>query len=490
MEHKLHLYNTIKRETERFIPINAPHVGMYLCGPTVYGHPHLGHIRGPLTFDVLYRYLSHLGYSVRYVRNITDVGHLVDDADEGEDKIQKRARLEKIEPMEVAQFYADSYTECLRLLNIKRPGIEPRASGHIPEQIEMIQEILEAGLAYEVNGSVYFDVPQYANKFEYGKLSGRKLEELMAGAGNASRELEGQEEKRNAADFALWKRAEPDHIMKWNSPWGLGFPGWHIECSAMSKKYLGEVFDIHGGGMDLLFPHHECEIAQSSACSGKVPANYWLHNNMITINGQKMAKSLNNGIQLEEFFKGNHPLLEQAYGPMTLRFFILMAHYRGTLDFSNDALKAAEKGLQRLENAFKLVDTLTPSDTSEVQIEAIKNASYEALNDDLNTPQLIAQLFELARLINLINDQKLSASASDIKTIKEIEQTFFRDILGMQNSAEGDESLLDGLMHILIDIRNQAKNEKNYALSDEIRNKITSLGIVIKDAKDHTTWSK
>ena len=389
----LKLYNTYTRQIEDFSALNPPAVGIYICGPTVYGHPHLGHVRGPVVFDVLHRYLTHLNFKVRLVRNITDVGHLVDDADEGEDKIIKKAKLESLEPMEIAQFYTNSYNDMLIALNIKPASIVPLASGHIIEQIEMIQQIIENGLAYEVNGSVYFNVIKYSSNHDYGKLSGRKIDELIAGAGNQARTLEGQDEKRNSNDFALWKKAGPEHIMKWNSPWSKGFPGWHIECSAMSKKYLGEQFDIHGGGMDLLFPHHESEIAQSTACSGKNPAKFWVHHNMITVNGQKMAKSLNNGIGVTDMFSGNHPLLEKPYSAMTLKFFVLMAHYRGTLDFSNEALQAAEKGLSRLFSTLKTFEKVKTSNESSKNIDGMIQQCYDALNDDLNTPILISKLF-------------------------------------------------------------------------------------------------
>lgn len=485
----LHLYNTYTRKTEAFHPVNNHLVGLYVCGPTVYGPPHLGHVRGPVVFDVLRRYLEHLGYRVRHVRNITDVGHLVGDADEGEDKLQKQAALEQVEPMEVAQTYTLAYNDMIRQMNVLPPAIEPRASGHIIEQVEMIQQIIDAGLAYEVNGSVYFDVQTYSKNHDYGKLSGRILEDLIAGAGNESRELEGQDEKRNASDFALWKKAAPEHIMQWSSPWGKGYPGWHIECSAMSRKYLGDVFDIHGGGMDLLFPHHESEIAQSTACTGHNPARFWVHHNMITINGQKMAKSLNNGIQVTELFSGNHPMLEQAYSPMTLRFFILQAHYRGTLDFSNAALQGAEKGLQRLWNAANQVAKLSPAHENEYEVSEIENAITNSLNDDLNTPQVIAHLFEAARMANLAADGKLKLDAENIQLLKQIFSKYLEGILGIREEVAADHAALDGVMQMLLDMRKKAKEDKNYALSDEIRNKLTELGFEIKDGKVGSTWS-
>jgi cysteinyl-tRNA synthetase len=421
MKSTLFLYNTLSRAKELFEPLNPPFTGMYVCGPTVYGDPHLGHARPAITFDVVFRYLLHLGYKVRYVRNITDVGHLVADADEGEDKIAKKARVEQLEPMEVAQYYADRYFLCMDALNVKRPSIEPRASGHIIEQITMVQQILDAGYAYKVNGSVYFDVEKYSKNYEYGQLSGRVLDDLLSN----TRALDGQDEKRHPADFALWKKAQPEHIMRWPSPWSDGFPGWHLECSAMSAKYLGLPFDIHGGGMDLLFPHHESEIAQSQIAHHHAPAKYWMHNNMITINGQKMGKSLGNFITLEEFFTGSHKELTQAYSPMTIRFFILTAHYRSTLDFSNEALQAADKGLKRLMAGYETLLTLVgdekfiPRPQGEVsEVRALMESCYAAMNDDFNTPILIASLFEGVRMINLINDKKENISAEDLELLK------------------------------------------------------------------------
>ncbi|PKP23395.1 MAG: cysteine--tRNA ligase, partial [Bacteroidetes bacterium HGW-Bacteroidetes-22] len=410
MIHKLMLYNTLTRRKEVFEPLNPPHVGLYVCGPTVYGDPHLGHARPAITFDVLFRYLQHLGYKVRYVRNITDVGHLENDADEGEDKVARKARLEQLEPMEIVQYYTIRYHQAMDALNVKRPSIEPHASGHIIEQIEMVRRIMEHGFAYESNGSVYFDVLKYNTKHHYGILSGRSVDELLSN----TRELDGQAEKHNSFDFALWKKAQPEHIMRWPSPWSDGFPGWHMECSAMGARYLGETFDIHGGGMDLVFPHHEAEIAQSVAANGKEAVRYWLHNNMITINGQKMGKSLGNFINLEEFFNGTHEKLERAYSPMNIRFFILQAHYRGTVDFSNEALQAADKGYRRLMEAMKTLRKLKPSDHSDADISALHNKCYEAMDDDMNTPQLIAHLFEAARIINSVNDGHEALIAADI----------------------------------------------------------------------------
>lgn len=485
----LKLYNTYTRRLEEFEPINGPFVGLYVCGPTVYGPPHLGHSRGPITFDVLHRYLIHRGYKVRYVRNVTDVGHLVDDGDEGEDKIAKKARLEKLEPMEIAQLYTNSYREAIGRLNILPPSIEPLASGHIPEQIAMIAKIMEQGLAYESNGSVYFDVMKYAETHDYGKLSGRVLEDLIAGAGNAARELEGQDEKRNPNDFALWKKAAPEHIMRWDSPWSVGFPGWHIECSAMSNKYLGQEFDIHGGGMDLLFPHHESEIAQSTACHHKQPAKYWLHHNMITVNGQKMAKSLGNGINMMDLYDGTNHLLEKPYSPMTLKFFVLQAHYRGTLDFSNEALQAAEKGLARLFNAYKLVDGLKTSATSTSDIQAVMNDAYAAMNEDLNTPITIAQLFEAARITNSVNDGKETITEADKTLLKQMFDTFLIDVLGLKEEEKGSDGLVEDLMQLIITLRKEARDKKDFATSDIIRDRLKEAGVQLKDGKEGTTFS-
>ncbi len=463
-----------------------PHVGMYVCGPTVYGDPHLGHARPGITFDLVFRYLKHLGYKVRYVRNITDVGHLENDADSGEDKIAKKARLEQIEPMEVAQYYIDRYQKFMDLLNVLRPSIEPRASGHIMEQIDIVKEILDAGYAYVSEGSVYFDVKKYSESNHYGILSGRVLEDLLA----TTRQLDGQEEKRNSVDFALWKKASPEHIMRWDSPWSVGFPGWHIECTAMSTKYLGEQFDIHGGGMDLLFPHHESEVAQAMASHGTQPAKYWIHNNMITINGQKMGKSLGNFITLEEFFTGNNVNLEKAYSPMTIRFFILQAHYRGTLDFSNEALQAAEKGLKRLLEALKTLEKINPSAVSSVNTTEIENQCYDAMNDDFNSPMVIAQLFDATRIINSANDGKETLTAEDIICLKRIFATFLIDILGIEDEQSGNQlQLINELMQMILDVRQIAKDNKDYATSDKIRNALTALNIVVKDSKDGATWS-
>ena len=486
---QIKLYNTLSRTIEAFNSLTPGRVGMYVCGPTVYGPPHLGHVRGPIVFDVFRRLLMDQGFQVRFVRNITDVGHLVGDADEGEDKLQKQARLEQIEPMEVAQTYTDSYNWVMDAMNVMRPSIEPKASGHIIEQIEMIDSIIRAGLAYESNGSVYFDVTAYEKEHNYGKLSGRVLDELIAGAGNASRELEGQSEKKSAHDFALWKRASPEHIMQWSSPWGKGFPGWHIECSAMSAKYLGSEFDIHGGGMDLLFPHHECEIAQSTAAHKHEPARYWMHHNMITINGQKMAKSLNNGIKVSELFEGNHPLLTRGFGPNTLRFFVLQAHYRSTLDFSQEALEASEKGLKRLLEAFKKIDGVFPESESTFNIKEIVQNIENALIDDLNTPIAIAQLFELAKYINMAFDKKAKLTLSDIDEIRNAVARYFGGIMGLNAQERSDDNgAMNEVMDILIQLRSEAKQEKNYALSDAIRNRLKDKGIELMDSKEGTTW--
>lgn len=477
---------------ELFKPLNPDRVGMYVCGPTVYGDGHLGHARPAITFDVLFRYLRHLGYKVRYVRNITDVGHLEHDADEGEDKIAKKARLEQLEPMEVVQYYLTRYHKAMDELNVVPPSIEPYASGHIIEQIEYIKKILESGYAYESNGSVYFDVPKYNRDHNYGKLSGRNIDELLS----ATRALDGQEEKHNPADFALWKKASPEHIMHWPSPWSEGFPGWHLECSTMGEKYLGEQFDIHGGGMDLKFPHHECEIAQSVAHNGHDTVRYWMHNNMITINGQKMGKSLGNFITLQEFFTGNHKLLSQAYSPMTIRFFILQAHYRGTVDFSNEALQASEKALQRMLEGYKRAGDLKASDTSTVNVKQIAEKCYEALDDDLNTPMVIAALFEAVAMVNRINDGTDKATAEDIEALKNVFRTFLGDILGVRldgaaatsGAEEGALKPFEDAVDLLLGIRAEAKAKKDWATSDLIRNRMSEIGFDVKDTKSGWEW--
>ena len=488
------IYNSLSRNKETFTPLHPPMVGMYVCGPTVYGDGHLGHARPAITFDIVNRYLTHLGYRVRYVRNITDVGHLEHDADEGEDKIAKKARIEQLEPMEVVQFYSNRYHDAMAALNVLPPSIEPHASGHIIEQIEYIKKILDAGYAYESEGSVYFDVPKYNRDKGYGQLSGRNIDELLS----TTRQLDGQSEKRNPADFALWKKAAPEHIMHWPSPWSEGFPGWHLECSTMSEKYLGETFDIHGGGMDLKFPHHECEIAQSVAHNGHESVRYWMHNNMITINGKKMGKSLGNFITLQEFFEGSHPLLEQAYSPMTIRFFILQAHYRGTLDFSNEALQAAQKALTRLTEAYNRLANLKPAETSTLDTDpaVILENAYAAMDDDFNTPIVIAPLCEAARLVNMINDGKATATAGQIDTLKTIFNTFLIDILGMRVQAEAvaaagesDTKPFHDAVDFLLDMRRQAKADKNWAMADQIRDRLTEIGFQVKDTKDGFEWS-
>ena len=486
----LTIYNTLTRKKEEFKPINPGHVGMYVCGPTVYGDAHLGHARPAITFDLLFRYLKHQGYKVRYVRNITDVGHLEHDADEGEDKIAKKARLEQLEPMEVAQHYTNRFNEAMAKLGVLRPSIEPHATGHIIEQEQLVQQILDNGFAYESNGSVYFDVVKYNEKYGYGILSGRNLDDVK----DASRELDGVGEKRNQVDFALWKKAQPEHIMRWPSPWGDGFPGWHCECTAMGKKYLGEQFDIHGGGMDLVFPHHECEIAQAVASQGKPMVNYWMHNNMITIAGKKMGKSYNNFITLDEFFTGNHPLLEQAYTPMTIRFFILQAHYRSTVDFSNEALQAAKKGLDRLLQAIKELDRIEASKDGAVKmdfVEELKQKCYEALNDDLNSPILISHLFDACRVINQIVDKKQTIAADALEALRTLFHTFAFDILGLTSEADGNaerEAAFGKAIDLLLDIRATAKANKDWATSDKVRNELAALGFEVKDTKDGATW--
>ena len=487
MTQKLYIHNTLSRKKEVFTPLNSPFVGMYVCGPTVYGDGHLGHARPAVTFDLVFRYLKHIGYNVRYVRNITDVGHLENDADAGEDKIAKKARLEQLEPMEVVQYYTNSFHKNMRQLNTQHPSIEPTASGHIMEQIAFVKKILEKGFAYISNGSVYFDVEKYNKDYNYGKLSGRVYEDLLS----ATRELDGQSEKQNPADFALWKKAAPEHIMRWHSEWSDGFPGWHMECSAMSAKYLGEQFDIHGGGIDLLFPHHESEIAQSVAANGKEPVKYWLHNNMITINGQKMGKSLGNSISLNDFFSGNHKLLEQAYSPMTIRFFMLQAHYRSTIDFSNEALKAAEKGFKRLMKAVETLKTLKANNKSSVDIDSLKEKCYNAMNDDFNSPIVIAHLFDGVKIINSIKDGKETINTVGLKALNELYNEFVFEILGLnaEEKTNDDSELVDGLIKSLIEIRNNAKANKDWATADKIRDELKRLKVVVKDTKDGVEWN-
>ncbi len=487
MDHQLKIYNTLDREKELFVPLHAPHVGLYVCGPTVYSDAHLGHARPAITFDILFRYLTHLGYKVRYVRNITDVGHLEHDADEGEDKIAKRARLEKVEPMEIVQFYLNRYHKEMDELNVLPPSIEPLASGHIIEQIQLVKEILANGYAYESQGSVYFDVVKYDKDYHYGKLSGRKLDDVL----NTTRALDGQSEKRNPADFALWKAAQPEHIMRWPSPWSDGFPGWHCECTAMGRKYLGDHFDIHGGGMDLVFPHHECEIAQAVAAQGTDMVRYWMHNNMITINGTKMGKSLGNFITLQEFFTGSHKLLAQAYSPMTIRFFILQAQYRSTVDFSNEALLASEKGFERLMDAVSRMELITPSKSSNVDVSDLEAKCYKAMNDDLNTPIVIAHLFEGAKIINNIIAGNNTITAEDLDKLKGVFNLFLFELLGMKPDANASgkrEDAYSQVVDMLLEQRLIAKQNKDWATSDKIRDELAALGFIIKDTKDGTEW--
>lgn len=492
MEQKLLIYNTLTRSKERFEPLHAPNVGMYVCGPTVYGDPHLGHARPAITFDVLFRYLKHIGYKVRYVRNITDVGHLEHDADEGEDKIAKKARLEQLEPMEVAQYYTNRYHKAMEALNVLPPSIEPHATGHIIEQEQLVKEIMDNGFAYESNGSIYFDIAKYNEKYHYGILSGRNLDDVK----DASRELDGVGEKHNQADFALWKKAQPEHIMRWPSAWSEGFPGWHCECTAMGRKYLGNKFDIHGGGMDLVFPHHECEIAQAVASQGEPMVKYWMHNNMITINGQKMGKSLGNFITLEQFFNGTHHSLTQAYSPMTIRFFILSAHYRGTVDFSNEALQASEKGLERLMNGFadlQRIQILDKCDDNTKDIVSqLRQKCYDAMNDDLATPQVISYLFEACGVINKIIDHKATICEECFNELAETMQIFIVDILGLRDEhAQNNESREEAygkVVDMVLELRAKAKADKDWATSDKIRDRLAEAGFEIKDTKDGCVW--
>ena len=487
MTNNLFIYNTLHRKKEQFKSIQEGRVGLYVCGPTVYGDAHLGHARPAITFDLLFRYLKIIGYKVRYVRNITDVGHLENDADAGEDKIAKKARLDQIEPMEVVQHYLTRYHQNMHALNVLPPSIEPHASGHVIEQIEFIKKILENGWAYISDGSVYFDVEKYNKSHHYGKLSGRNIEELLS----STRELEGQTEKKNSFDFALWKKASPEHIMRWPSPWSDGFPGWHLECSAMGTKYLGEEFDIHGGGMDLLFPHHECEIAQSVGALGHETVHYWMHNNMITINGQKMGKSLGNFITLEDFFKGKHPLLEQAYHPMTIRFFILQAHYRSTVDFSNEALQASEKGLERMMDAYNRLQKIQATESSTVDLSGLRARCHQAMNDDLNTPIVIAHLFDASKNINSISDGKATISQADLEELKAVFELFLFEVMGLTPTSivnEQSDEGYKGAIELLLKMRMDAKANKDWATSDKIRNELTSLGFEIKDTKEGYEW--
>jgi len=486
MTNNLFIYNTITRKKERFEPLNPPFVGLYACGPTVYGDAHVGHARQAVVFDVLFRYLTHIGYRVRYVRNITDVGHLEHDADEGDDKILKKAKLESLEPMEVVQRYMNLYHENMRDLNVLPPSIEPMASGHIIEQQQLVRKIMNAGYAYEKNGSVYFDVARYSESHSYGRLSGRKIEDLL----NNTRPLDGQSEKRNPLDFALWKKAESAHLMHWPSQWGEGFPGWHVECSVMSTKYLGIPFDIHGGGMDLLFPHHECEIAQNVAGYGEPSVRYWMHNNMITINGQKMGRSLGNFITLDQIFSGNHHMLAQAYSPLTIRFYILQAHYRSTLDFSNQALQASEKGLLRLLKAAESIETLPCRTTSTVSVDNLASCCEEAMNDDLNTPVLISHLFEGVKWINDISEGRQSVTEKDVKKMKELYDAYLFSVLGLKKiETDGSgEGITGELINMLLQLRSEAKSKRDFDTADRIRNDLNNLGITIMDRKEGVDW--
>lgn len=487
-EQKLKVTNSLTGKKEIFKPIKEGYVGMYVCGPTVYSNVHLGNCRTFMSFDMIFRYLKHLGYKVRYVRNITDAGHLENDADDGEDKIAKKAKLEQLEPMEVVQRYTVDFHETLQKFNLLSPSIEPTATGHIIEQIEIIKEILEKGYAYEVNGSVYFDVVTFNESNDYGKLSGRKLEDMIAN----TRELTAQDDKKNPQDFALWKKAEPQHIMRWPSPWGDGFPGWHLECTAMSTKYLGEKFDIHGGGMDLKFPHHECEIAQAEACNGESPVNYWLHANMLTLNGKKMSKSTGNNIYPSEMFSGDNDILSKPFAPSVVRFFMLQAHYTSILDLSDEALIASEKGYQKLMEALKIVQDLPVSTASDYNWSSWNQSCYDAMNDDFNTPILIAQLFEAVKQINSLKEEKSKISEEDKSLLVNTLHKFVFDVLGLQAQQDANNTqteTLEGVMSLLIDIRNNARANKDFATSDKIRDELTALGIQLKDGKDGTSFS-
>jgi len=485
MEHGLQLYNTLTRKKENFEPLNGTHVGMYVCGPTVYSDVHLGNCRTFISFDLIFRYLKYLGFKVRYVRNITDAGHLEGDRDEGDDKFAKRAKLEQLEPMEIVQKYTLGFHDVLRMFNTLPPSIEPTATGHIIEQIEMITQIIDNGYAYETNGTVYFDVEKYSQSYNYTVLTNRNLDDMMAN----TRELDGQDEKRGRLDFALWIKAKPETLMRWPSPWGVGFPGWHIECSAMSGKYLGAEFDIHGGGMDLAATHHTNEIAQSEACYHKHPAKYWMHTNMLTVNGSRMSKTAGNGFMPLQLFSGEHPLLKKGYSPMTVKFFMLQAHYRSTLDFSNDALDASEKGFRRLMNSLSLLDKLVPADTSDFDIETIRQNCVKAMNDDFNSPVVIAELFEAARIINTVYDGKGRISPSELETLKQLMQDFVYDIFGLKDEDTSNTELND-VLNMVIDIRKSAKENKDYVTSDKIRIGLQDIGIQLKDSKEGTTWNK
>ena len=483
----LKIYNSLSGEKELFVPINEGSIGMYVCGPTVYSNVHLGNLRTFMSFDVIFRYFIHLGYKVRYVRNITDVGHIVDDVDEGEDKIAKKARLEQLEPMEVVQRYTVDFHEILKAFNFLPPSIEPTATGHIIEQIEIIKKIIDSGIGYEANGSVYFDVVKFNKTNHYGRLSGRNIEDMLAN----TRDLDGQSDKRNPQDFALWKKAEPQHIMRWPSPWSDGFPGWHLECTAMSTKYLGNHFDIHGGGMDLKFPHHECEIAQNEACTGQTPVNYWMHANMLTLNGKKMAKSTGNNILPGEILSGNNTILSKAFPASVARFFMLQAHYRSVLDFSDEAIVAAEKGYKRLMEAIDSLKQIKTASNSTLDIAGWKQLCYDAMNDDFNSPILIAQLFEGVRFVNLLKENKETISVTDLEILSTTMQSFVFDVLGLENQKTADSSndKLEGTINMLIDMRNKARADKNFAMSDHIRDQLLTLGIQLKDNKEGTSFS-
>jgi cysteinyl-tRNA synthetase len=480
------IYNSLSRQKENFQPLHGAFVGLYVCGPTVYNFVHLGNCRTFISFDLVYRYLKYLGFKVRYVRNITDAGHLENDAEEGEDKIAKKARLEQLEPMEIVQQYTVDFHNTLNKFNNMPPSIEPTATGHILEQIEMIQKILSKGLAYEVNGSVYFDVQKYNSEEEYGELSGRKIEDLISG----TRDLDGQDEKRSSLDFALWKNAKPEHIMKWPSPWGIGFPGWHLECSAMSTKYLGEQFDIHGGGMDLKFPHHECEIAQGHAATGLKPVRYWMHANMLTLNGKKMSKSTGNTLLPAELFTGENDLLEKAYDPIVVRFFMMQAHYRSTLDFSSDALNASEKGFFRLMEGLKIAADMPVADTSSFDVQSVINPFYEAMNDDFNSPILIAHLFDAVKIVHAVHSKNETITQNDKELLLKELNAFIFDVLGLKELTSERDKSLDVVMELVLQMRQNARETKDWATSDAIRDKLAEAGIVVKDGKEGATWGK
>lgn len=496
MDHQLKIYNSLSREKELFVPINPPFVGMYSCGPTVYNEVHLGNLRTFTTFDIVFRYLMHIGYKVRYVRNITDAGHLTNDAGEGVDRISDTAKLEQLEPMEVVQKYTNSFHDVCAIFNLLPPSIEPTATGHIVEQIEMVKQILKNGYAYESKGSIYFDVRKYMEKYKYGELSGRNVDDLLEG----TRDLDGQEEKKNQADFAIWKSVAPNHLQRWVSPWGEGIPGWHLECSAMSVKYLGKHFDIHGGGMDLKFPHHECEIAQSQGADGQKPVNYWMHANMLTVNGDKMSKSKGNSFLPRELFSGSHSLLEKAYAPMAVRFFMLQAHYRSTLDFTNEALQAAEKGFARIMNAYKILqampyvnDASKKNDAETAEVKKLCKEVYERMDDDFNTPEAIAILFELAKKINSYKEGLISVSTLDEETFNTLKTTFvsfIKDILAIDKEDLKDDNTTEGLMELILDLRKDVRAKKDFAASDKIRDQLLKVGIQVKDGKEGTSWTK